>query len=184
MFPEDGCTWRTPESEFALSRRLVFAHVARFRNETFRPFRRPCYAQYSELRSWMAGVPVRQSAIAPPLNAGVYSSGRRMTPEHSAALNYLASQVPSTRVSLRVSVMSNLKIARLAGVIVVLGAAGCADTPSSTPDRTPEWMKYAVTGSRIRRPVDRNGYPEGQTPVVNTSPSELHTVPSVTIRKK
>jgi hypothetical protein len=82
--------------------------------------------------------------------------------------------------------MNNLKIARLAGVIVVLAAAACADTPSSsyTPDRTPEWMKYAVTGSHIRRPVDRNGYPEGQTPVVNTSPSELHTVPSVTIRKK
>jgi len=79
------------------------------------------------------------------------------------------------------------KITRLAGAIIVLAAAaGCASAPggSSTPDRTPDWMKSAVTGSRIRRPVDRNGYPEGQTPVVNTSPSEIHKVPSVTIRKR
>jgi hypothetical protein len=81
--------------------------------------------------------------------------------------------------------MNKLKIARLAGSIVVLiAAAGCASTPSGAPDRTPGWMKHAVTGSRIRRPVDANGRPEGQTPVVNTSPSDLHKVPSVTIRRK
>ena len=78
------------------------------------------------------------------------------------------------------------RITRLAGAVIVLIAAGCAGAPSgsSTPDRTPEWMKYAVTGSRIRRPLDGNGRPEGQTPVVNTSPSAIDKVPSVTIRKR
>jgi hypothetical protein len=81
--------------------------------------------------------------------------------------------------------MNKLERARLAGFIVVLGAAaGCAGTPSSTPDRTPSWQKYTVTGSHIRRPVDGNGNPEGQGSIVITdSPADLERLPSVTVRR-
>jgi hypothetical protein len=85
----------------------------------------------------------------------------------------------------QVAAMNTLKSTGLAGFIVVLAAAsGCAGTPSSPPDRTPSWMKYSVTGSHIRRPLDENGNPEGQTPVVSTkTPEDLENLPSVTVRR-
>jgi len=81
--------------------------------------------------------------------------------------------------------MNKLKRTRLAGFIVVLvAAAGCVGTPSSAPDRTPSWMKYSVTGSHIRRPVDGKGNPEGQIPVtVVATPEDLSNLPSVTVRR-
>ena len=82
--------------------------------------------------------------------------------------------------------MNKIKGTMLAGSLAAMLTAGCAGTPSdpSTIDRTPRWMKDQVTGSRIPRPVDRNGNPEGTSgTLVTTSASQLGYLPGVTIRR-
>lgn len=85
-----------------------------------------------------------------------------------------------------VSAMNNRKSIRHAGALVILvAAAGCAGTPTdSVPDRSPRWMRDYVTGSRIPRPADRNGEPEGRGSLVTTSPDRLGYLPGVTIRNR
>lgn len=81
--------------------------------------------------------------------------------------------------------MNRLKSVRCAGAIAVaMVTVGCAGTPSSVPDRTPRWMRDYVTGSRIPRPSDRNGEPEGRGSLVTTSPDRLGYLPGVTIRNR
>lgn len=78
--------------------------------------------------------------------------------------------------------MNRVKSAGAMAVLVLV--AGCAGTPSSVPDRTPRWLRDYVTGSRIPRPADRNGEPEGRGSLVTTSPQGLGYLPGVTIRNR
>lgn len=82
--------------------------------------------------------------------------------------------------------MNRLKSIKHAGALIFLVAtAGCASAPvDSVPDRSPRWMRDYVTGSRIPRPVDKNGEPEGRGTLVTTSPEKLHQLPGVTIRNR
>jgi hypothetical protein len=80
--------------------------------------------------------------------------------------------------------MSKIKGTMLAGSIVVL-LTGCAGTPADpyTVDRSPRWMRDSVTGSRIPRPIDKNGNPEGTSgTLTTTTPGRLGYLPGVTIR--
>ena len=92
--------------------------------------------------------------------------------------------------------MAKLKIVRLAGALVVSAAVsmGCSSAPaqkqapvaqakSATQDRTPRWMKYRTSSSRIARPTDGNGRPISADMVLSTDSSTLHDLPSVTVQR-
>lgn len=98
--------------------------------------------------------------------------------------------------------MAKLKIVRLAGALVVSAAVsmGCSSTPaqkeapaaqakqakqakSASQDRTPRWMKYRTSSSRIARPTDGNGRPISADMVLSTDSSTLHDLPSVTVQR-
>jgi hypothetical protein len=81
--------------------------------------------------------------------------------------------------------MNKMKGTMLAGSTLVLLIAGCAGTPEDpyTVDRSPRWMRDSVTGSRIPRPVDKNGNPEGVSGTLSTTTRDrLGYLPGVTIR--
>jgi 5-formyltetrahydrofolate cyclo-ligase len=74
----------------------------------------------------------------------------------------------------------NVRTASTILVSVVL--LGCAASPTHKPvqDRTPSWMKYQVTGSRITRRTDGRGASQTADSVKSTSPAELVLLPGVT----
>jgi hypothetical protein len=91
--------------------------------------------------------------------------------------------------------MARLKIVRVAGALLVSAAVltGCSSTPaeketpvaqqakSATQDRTPRWMKYRTSSSRIARPTDGTGRPISADMVQSTDKNGLYNLPSVTL---
>jgi hypothetical protein len=91
--------------------------------------------------------------------------------------------------------MARLKIVRVAGALLVSAAVltGCSNAPaqkevpvaqqakSATQDRTPRWMKYRTSSSRIARPTDGNGRPISADMVQSTDSNGLYQLPSVTM---
>lgn len=91
--------------------------------------------------------------------------------------------------------MARLNIVRVAGALLVSAAVltGCSSTPaqketpvaqarSATQDRTPRWMKYRTSSSRIARPTDGSGRPISADMVQSTDSNGLYQLPSVTMR--
>jgi hypothetical protein len=96
--------------------------------------------------------------------------------------------------------MARLKIVRVAGALLVSAAVlmGCSSTPThkeapvaqqakneakgATPDRTPHWMKYRTSSSRIARPTDGSGRPLSADMVQSTDSNGLYQLPSVTMQ--
>lgn len=92
--------------------------------------------------------------------------------------------------------MARLKIVRVAGALLVSAAVltGCSSAPAQkeTPvaeaksasvskDKTPRWMKYRTSSSRIARPTDGNGRPISADMVQSTDSDGLYQLPSVTM---
>lgn len=78
--------------------------------------------------------------------------------------------------------MSTLKLARTSGALVLSAVLmGCSSNPTPTPDRTPSWMKYQVSGSRIARRTDAKGKPISADFVHSTTPEGLLMLPAVTV---
>jgi hypothetical protein len=93
--------------------------------------------------------------------------------------------------------MARLKIVRVVGALLVSAAVltGCSSAPaqketpvaqaqgkSATNDRTPHWMKYRTSSSRIARPTDGNGRPISADMVKSTDSNGLYQLPSVTMK--
>lgn len=92
--------------------------------------------------------------------------------------------------------MASLNIVRVAGALVISVAVltGCSSAPaqketpvaqqakSATQDRTPRWMKYRTSSSRIARPTDGNGRPISADMVISTDSEGLYQLPSVTMQ--
>jgi PBP1b-binding outer membrane lipoprotein LpoB len=97
--------------------------------------------------------------------------------------------------------MARLKIVRVAGALLVSAVVltGCSSAPAQkeTPvaqaksathkgvtqkDRTPRWMKYRTSSSRIARPTDGTGRPISADMVQSTDSNGLYQLPSVTMR--
>ena len=92
--------------------------------------------------------------------------------------------------------MARLNIVRVAGVLLVSAAVltGCSSAPAqketpvaaaktaTTKDRTPHWMKYRTSSSRIARPTDGNGRPISADMVQSTDKNGLYQLPSVTMK--
>jgi hypothetical protein len=91
--------------------------------------------------------------------------------------------------------MARLKIVRVASALLVSAAVltGCSSAPAQkeTPvavakgtakDRTPPWMKYRTSSSRIARPTDGNGRPISADMVLSTDSNGLYQLPSVTMK--
>ena len=97
--------------------------------------------------------------------------------------------------------MARLNIVRVAGALLVSAAVltGCSSAPaqketpvaearsaaqakSVTKDRTPRWMKYRTSSSRIARPTDGNGRPISADMVLSTDSNGLYQLPSVTVK--
>lgn len=91
--------------------------------------------------------------------------------------------------------MARLNIVRVAGALVISAAVltGCSSTPaeketpvaqqakSATQDRTPHWMKYRTSSSRIARPTDGSGRPISADMVQSTDSNGLYMLPGVTM---
>jgi hypothetical protein len=90
--------------------------------------------------------------------------------------------------------MARLNIVRVAGALLVSAAVltGCSNAPaqketpvaqakSATQDRTPRWMKYRTSSSRIARPTDGSGRPISADMVQSTDSNGLYQLPSVTM---
>ncbi len=90
--------------------------------------------------------------------------------------------------------MARLRIVRVAGALLVSAAVltGCSSAPaqketpvaqarSVTPDKTPRWMKYRTSSSRIARPTDGSGRPISADMVQSADSASLHMLPSVTM---
>ena len=98
--------------------------------------------------------------------------------------------------------MARLKIVRVAGALLVAAVvlSGCSNAPaqketpvaqqakndakgkSATHDRTPRWMKYKTSSSRIARPTDGKGRPLSADMVLSTDSNGLYQLPSVTMQ--
>jgi hypothetical protein len=96
--------------------------------------------------------------------------------------------------------MARLNIVRVAGALLVAAVvlSGCSSAPaqketpvaqqarneakSATQDRTPRWMKYRTSGSRIARRTDGNGRPISADMVLSTDSNGLYQLPSVTMQ--
>jgi hypothetical protein len=91
--------------------------------------------------------------------------------------------------------MARLNIVRVAGALLVSAAVltGCSSAPaqketpvaqakSATQDRTPRWMKYRTSSSRIARPTDGTGRPISADMVQSTDSNGLYQLPSVTMK--
>jgi hypothetical protein len=92
--------------------------------------------------------------------------------------------------------MGRLKIVRVAGALLVSAAVltGCSNAPAqketpvaqaksaTQPDRTPRWMKYKTSSSRIARPTDGSGRPISADMVQSTDSNGLYNLPSVTMQ--
>jgi hypothetical protein len=71
--------------------------------------------------------------------------------------------------------------------ILVTILAGCAServAVSSIPDRSPQWTKYTVAGSRIARRLDTFGNPATGTLVQTISEQELLAMPGNSLADK
>lgn len=82
--------------------------------------------------------------------------------------------------------MRRLTLVRIAGMVLVSAAvAACATSGAQrvAKDTTPSWMKYEVTGSRIKRTPGPRGLPE-QADFVRSVPSyqDLSLAPALVIR--
>lgn len=90
--------------------------------------------------------------------------------------------------------MARLNVVRVASALLLSAAVltGCSNAPakketpvaqakSATQDRTPRWMKYRTSSSRIARPTDGDGRPISADMVQSTDSSSLHMLPSVTM---
>ncbi len=62
----------------------------------------------------------------------------------------------------------------VAGIVAVSGCAGTSDRSS---DRSPEWTKQNVTGSRIKRPAG-----ESTGPVRDAAVPDVRRMPGVAVR--
>lgn len=79
---------------------------------------------------------------------------------------------------------------RVSNVVQISGAviaafllAGCASGPTRpVPDSTPSWMKYEVSGSRIKRRVDANGEPSSASFVTRTNAANLALMPGLSVQ--
>lgn len=97
--------------------------------------------------------------------------------------------------------MARLKIVRVVGALLVSAAVltGCSSAPAqkeapvvaetkapakvgSTKDKTPRWMKYKTSSSRIARPTDGSGRPISADMVQSTDSNGLYQLPSVTMK--
>lgn len=92
--------------------------------------------------------------------------------------------------------MATFTIARASGALMLsamlMGCSTAPTTPASTStasttstartqDRTPSWMKYQVSGSRIARRTDGEGNPITADFVRSTSVQELQMLPGVMV---
>jgi len=92
--------------------------------------------------------------------------------------------------------MARLNVVRVVSALLVSAAVltGCSSAPaqketpvaesktaSATKDRTPRWMKYRTSSSRIARPTDGNGRPISADMVLSTDSNGLYQLPSVTM---
>lgn len=78
--------------------------------------------------------------------------------------------------------MSTLNLARATGVLLLSAVLmGCSSTPAPVQDRTPSWMKYQVSSSRIARRTDAKGRPISADFVHSTTPEGLLLLPAVTV---
>jgi hypothetical protein len=68
-------------------------------------------------------------------------------------------------------------------ILVAVVLLGCSTSPAHRPaqDRTPSWMKYEVTGSRIVRRTDGRGAAQTADSVKSTSPGSFVLLPGVTL---
>jgi hypothetical protein len=96
--------------------------------------------------------------------------------------------------------MTRLKIVRVAGALLVAAVvlSGCSSAPAqketpvaqqakndaknATNDRTPRWMKYRTSSSRIARPTDGSGRPLSADMVQSTDSNGLYQLPSVSMQ--
>jgi hypothetical protein len=91
--------------------------------------------------------------------------------------------------------MARLNVVRVASALLVSAAVltGCSSAPAQeetpvaqarnvTPDKTPRWMKYRTSSSRIARPTDGSGRPISADMVQSTDGNGLYKLPSVTMR--
>ncbi|MET0535322.1 MAG: hypothetical protein ABW171_13975 [Steroidobacter sp.] len=99
--------------------------------------------------------------------------------------------------------MARLNVVRVMGAMVLSAAVltGCASAPpepvqkaptttqqakaamqtkDDRQDRTPAWMKYKTSSSRIARPTDGHGRPISADMVISTDSNGLYDLPSVT----
>lgn len=98
--------------------------------------------------------------------------------------------------------MARLKIVRVVGALLVSAVVltGCSSAPAQKQapiaetktdgktasatkdkDRTPHWMKYRTSSSRIARPTDGTGRPISADMVQSTDSNGLYNLPSVTM---
>lgn len=91
--------------------------------------------------------------------------------------------------------MARLNVVHAAGALLISAAVltGCSNAPvkketpvaeakSATQDKTPRWMKYRTSSSRIARPTDGNGRPISADMVQSTDSNGLYQLPSVTMQ--
>jgi hypothetical protein len=91
--------------------------------------------------------------------------------------------------------MARLNVVQVAGALLISAAVltGCSNAPAkneapvaeakgATQDRTPRWMKYRTSSSRIARPTDGDGRPISADMVLSTDSNGLYQLPSVTMR--
>lgn len=91
--------------------------------------------------------------------------------------------------------MARLNVVRVAGALLVSAAVlmGCSSAPakqeapvaqtrSAAQDRTPKWLKYRTSSSRIARHTDGNGRPMSADMVQSTDSDSLIMLPSVTMQ--
>lgn len=92
--------------------------------------------------------------------------------------------------------MARLNVVRVAGAVLVSATVlmGCSNAPaqkeapvaqarSATQDRSPKWMKYRTSSSRIARPTDGDGRPISADMVQSTNNANLHMLPGVTVQQ-
>lgn len=81
--------------------------------------------------------------------------------------------------------MKTFNVVRIAGTLLVSATfVGCGTTLGSyraVQDTTPSWMKYQVTGSRIKRSTNNRGQATSADFVRSTSSRDLALLPSLTI---
>lgn len=72
-----------------------------------------------------------------------------------------------------------MQFAGVAAVAILSQACTSGNPVRPVQDKTPSWLKYEVTGSRIRRPAGVNGQAESASFVTRTNADGLAMLPAI-----